>query len=428
MKRSIQESNLIEDYFDRLWPLARSITGVGVRATHNIINDICPLKTYEVPSGTSVLDWVVPKEWRVNHAYLIAPNGKKILDFDKNNLHLLNYSVSYSGSMLLKQLQNHLYSIPEQPDAIPYRTSYYDPQWGFCLSHSQRTSLEDGVYRVEIDTEHFDGSLTLSEAVVPGESDEEVVFTSYTCHPSLAINELSGPLITAFLYRRIAAWERHRLTYRFLFAPETIGAICYLQMRGDILKEKLQAGYVVTCVGDDSAFSLKRSKRQNTQADRAAQLALEQRNLDYNVVDFSPSGSDERQYCSIGYNLAFASLSRSVYGKYPEYHTSLDNKDLMKFHSMVETLDVYESIAENLDKNVVPVNKKIYGEPQMSKYSKGIYSSRDHSFASDETLALKWLLHFADGRHDMIEISKRSGIAVGILFNVSERLRQIGVF
>lgn len=428
MKRSIQESNLIEDYFDRLWPLARSITGVGVRETHDIINDICPLKTYEIPSGTSVLDWVVPKEWRVNHAYLIAPNGRKILDFDKNNLHLLNYSVSYSGSMPLKQLQNHLYSIPEQPDAIPYRTSYYDPQWGFCLSHSQRTGLEDGVYRVEIDTEHFDGSLTLSEAVVPGESDEEVVFTSYTCHPSLAINELSGPLITAFLYRRIAAWERHRLTYRFLFAPETIGAICYLQMRGDTLKEKLQAGYVVTCVGDDSAFSLKRSKRENTQADRAAQLALEQRNLDYNVVDFSPSGSDERQYCSIGYNLPFASLSRSVYGEYPEYHTSLDNKDLMKFHSMVETLDVYESIAENLDKNVVPVNKKIYGEPQMSKYSKEIYSSRDHSFASDETLALKWLLHFADGRHDMIEISKRSGIDVGTLFNVSERLRQIGVF
>jgi aminopeptidase-like protein len=426
MKNPNDEAKLIEAYFDRLWPLPRSITGEGVRQTHDILNEICPLERHEIPSGTQVLDWTIPPEWRVNHAYLIMPDGKKILDFNDNNLYLLNYSIAFKGTLSRQELEPHLYSIPDQPDAIPYRTSYYNPKWGFCLPHALRQSLPDGEYRVEIETEHFDGSLTLSEAILPGESDEEVLFSSYTCHPSLAINELSGPLLTAFLYRRIAGWKERRLTYRFLFAPETIGAIAYLAKRGDLLKQKLKAGYVITCVGDNGAPRMKRSKRGNTEADRAAEYVLKNSPYDYRIVDFTPSGSDERQYCSIGFDLPFASLSRTTYGEFPEYHTSNDNKALMDFLAMSKTLDLYENIARALDMNLTVKNKVIHGEPQMSKYG-NLYKSQNHAMGTEETLALKWLIHYADGTRDLLEIAHMSKIALPTLFMVAQKLLSLKI-
>lgn len=421
-----QEAERLEHYFDRLWPLPRSITGDGVRVTHDILNEICPLNRHEVPTGTEVLDWTVPKEWKVNKAYIRAPDGTRLLDFEDNNLYLLNYSVPFKGVVSRQELEEHLYSIPEQPELIPYRTSYYRSAWGFCLPHSLRQSLPDGNYEVTIDTELFDGSLTFSEAVLPGEEEGEVLFTSYTCHPSLAINELSGPLTTAFLYRRIAKWKTRRLTYRFLFAPETIGAICYLADCGERLKDTLKAGYVITCVGDNGKPRIKRSKRGNTEADRAAQYVMERQHIPHRIIDFSPSGSDERQYCSLGFNLPFASLTRSAYGEYPEYHTSGDNKSLMDFGAMTETLDLYEQIASALDQNLIPRNLVVKGEPQLSKYG-NFYNRKDHVLGTEETMALKWLVHFSDGGTDLLSIAGMSGIPIEVVHGVAEQLVAAGI-
>lgn len=422
-----QESDQLEAYFDRLWPIFRSITGEGVRQTHDILRELLPLKRYEVPSGTEVLDWTVPKEWRVHEAYIETPDGRRVFDVLENNLHLLNYSTPFSGILSRAELDKHLFSLPDRPEAIPYHTSYYKPNWGFCLTHNQRLALPEGNYRVHIDTEHFDGSLTLSEAVLPGESDREVLFTSYTCHPSLAINELSGPLLNAFLYRRIAAWPNRRLTYRFLSGPETIGAICYLAMRGAELKQKLEAGYVITCVGDEGAYRLKRSKQNVTVAERAAIYVLDQLKVDYRVINFNPSGSDERQYCSIGYNLPFTVLTRTAFGEYPEYHTSDDNKSLMNFPAMCETLDCFEKIAKTIDQNIHITNNIAHGEPQMSKYG-DLYNPISGLQANEQLMALKWLIHYGDGEHDLLTIAEMSGIGVEVLSGVAAQLNGMKTF
>jgi len=423
---SNQEAQQIEAYFDRLWPILRSITGDGVRQTHDILGELLPLKRHEIPSDAEVLDWTVPQEWRVREAYIETPDGRRICDVQENNLYLLNYSVPFNGIITRDELDKHLYSLPDRPDAIPYRTSYYKPNWGFCLTHNQRLALPEGNYRVHIDTEHFNGSLTLSETILPGESDREVLFTTYTCHPSIAINELSGPLLNAFLYRRIAAWPKRRLTYRFLFGPETIGAICYLAMRGEELKKKLEAGYVVTCVGDDGAYRLKRSKRETTVAERAALYALVKNKCEHNVINFTPSGSDEKQYCSIGYNLPFAVLSRTAFGEYPEYHTSDDNKGLMNFQATCKTLDIFEHIAKILDLNRTVINRITHGEPQMSKYG-DLYTPISGARANEVLMALKWLIHYADGEHDLLRIAEMSGISIEVLDRVMEECERVGV-
>jgi aminopeptidase-like protein len=311
---------------------------------------------------------------------------------------------------------------------VPYQTSYYKPNWGFCIAHNERPALPDGEYRVVIDTEHFAGTLTVSEAILPGEESGQVLFTTYTCHPSMALNELSGPLLTALLYRRIAAWPKRRLTYRFVFGPETIGAICYLHRFGKELIEKLVAGYVVSCVGDDGSYTLKRSKRRDTLADRAAQHVLDKQSLAYRTIEFHPSGSDERQYCSQGFNLPMASLIRTVYGEYPEYHTSDDNKSLMDFDAMTRTLDVYEQIARTIDRSPKVRNTVIYGEPQFSRRGGDLYPALSTRLPDEYALALKWLIHYADGERDLLEIAKMSGLDPDLLLDVAERAMALGVF
>lgn len=420
------ERELLENTFDRLWPLLRSITGEGVRQSHDILGEIAPLERYEFPSGEQVLDWIVPPEWRVREAYVITPEGRRILDVGDNNLHLLNYSIAFSGTVSRAELDEHLYSIPHQPYAIPYQTSYYVPEWGFCISHADRETLPEGDYQVVIDTEHFPGSLTVSEAVLPGTEHGEVLFTSYTCHPSLAINELSGPLATAMLYRRIAAWPDRRLTYRFVFAPETIGAICYLSKFGDKLIERLVAGYIVTCVGDAGPYTLKRSRRRDTPADRAAKHVLSGRDLSHRVQEFHPSGSDERQYCSLGFNLPVASLMRTAYGDYPEYHTSEDNKALMDFDAMTHTLDVYETIARTIDRNRIVRNTITRGEPQMSRRG-NIYPTLSQGMPNEASLALKWLIHYGDGETDLLELADMSGLSFETLLEMAEHAVGLGV-
>lgn len=431
--------NTIEDYFDRLWPILRSITGPGVRETHEILSEILPLERIEIPSGTQVFDWTVPKEWKVNEAYVITPSGEKILDVNKNNLHLLNYSISFKGEITKEELDQHLYSLPDIPEAIPYLVSYYKPRWGFCISDNQRRELANGIYKVVVDTELFDGSLTISEAVLPGQSEEEILFSTYTCHPSMANNELSGPLTTAFLYRLLAAIPNRRYTYRFVFLPETIGSIAYLSIQGESFKKKLRAGWVVTCIGDRGPFTFKQSRKGDTLTDRVTEYVLgiisnnnvvkldatfnEFIQMEFDdsnpcIIPFFPDdGSDERQYCSPGFNLPVGSIMRTMYGKYNEYHTSLDNKDYISFEAIMESIYLLFNFSMVLEKNITCINLIQNCEPQLGK--RELYPTLGASKNIDNyTSALLWILNMSDGENDLLTIAKKSRYDIQYLFDI----------
>jgi aminopeptidase-like protein len=398
----------MEAYFDRLWPLRRSISGEGLRRTHDILSDLIPLRRHEVPSGTQVLDWCVPPEWVVRSARLEGPGGEKIVDLADHNLHLINYSAPFTGTLSKAELDKHLHSLPDLPDAIPYVTSYYERRWGFCLTHRQRSALSEGDYSIVIDTDfRDDGSITLSDCVLAGESDHEVLLSTYTCHPSMANNELSGPLAVAFLYSLLAALPERRLTYRFVFCPETIGSIAYLAENGEHLRRRLVAGLVVTCCGDRAPFTYKKSRRGTALGDRAARCAL-QRWPEARYLEFFPNGSDERQYCSPGFDLPVGVLMRSPPASYVEYHTSLDNKGAISFETLAETTEALFWYCWVLENNLVPLSRKPFGEPQLSKY--GLMSGTGASRANSARMApLKWLLNLADGTCDLIAIADRSG-------------------
>lgn len=420
----------LELYFDRLWPIMRSITGAGVRETHDILSELLPLERMEIPSGTEVFDWTVPREWVFREAYVIDPNGNRILDAAVNTLHVVNYSAPFRGILSREELEARLFSLPKLPDAIPYVTSYYRENWGFCLSQKQRDALPDGNYQVVIDADFIDGSLTLSEAVLRGKSDREVLISTYTCHPSMANNELSGPLVAAFLAKRVAEWTDRNLTYRFVFCPETIGAITYLSQRGDHLRDALVAGYVVTCVGIDTMPTYQRSQRGDTLADKAAIFALEQRDEPFEPRDFHPTGSDERQYCSPGFNLPVGSFIRGGYGQYEEYHTSLDNKDRIDFTALASSVDALESICRALDQNGRYVNLAPHGEPNLGK--RGLYpttggkrANMDHRKRAHATL---WLCNQCDGTRDLIDVARRSEMPLSLLYDIAESCVERGLF
>ncbi len=399
----------MERTFDRLWPLDRSLTGPGVRATHDILGELLPLERTEVPSGTAVFDWTVPPEWSLGEAYVIAPDGRRILDAGENNLHLVGYSSPFRGTLSRAELDTRLHSLPDLPDAIPYVTSYYNETWGFCISQRDRDALPEGDYEVVIDTTlDPQGSLTLSEAVLPGDSDREVLISTYTCHPSMANNELSGPLVAAFLYRRLAARPDRRLTYRFAFQAETIGAIAYLAQRGAHLRDKLVGGLVATCVGLDAPFLYKRSASGDTAIDRTAEQVLRERGNDHDIVDFYPWGSDERQYCSPGFELPVGCLMRGSFFERPEYHTSLDNRDLISFAALSETVSVYEEICRALERNATYRNLVGCGEPQLGR--RGLYPTTGaRREVEQERQDLMWVLSMSNGRRDVIDIAQRSG-------------------
>lgn len=416
------------EYFDRLWPLMRSITGSGVRQTHDILSEILPLKRIEVPSGTKVFDWTVPREWVFREAYVIDPNGNRILDAAENTLHVLNYSTPFRGHVSRCELDKHLYSLPERPNAIPYLTTYYEERWGFCLSQCQRDSLPEGDYEVVVDSDLIDGFMTLSDAVLPGETSDEILFSTYTCHPSLANNELSGPLVTAFLYRFLAAVPRRRYTYRFVFCPETIGSIAYLSEHGEYLANNLRAGYVITCVGTEGPFTYKRSRRGNALADRAAIHATRQTGGDgLEIIDFDPSaGSDERQYCSPGFNLPVGSLMRAMYGTYPEYHTSLDDQDVVSFDAMVESAIVYYEICRTIELNRSYMNLVSKCEPQLGK--RGLYPSvGGRTGKVEQVMSTLWVLNYSDGQHDLLDIAEKSGLDIRRLAEAADKAERAGL-
>ncbi len=412
-------TNLLESFFDRLWPICRSITGNGLRESFKILGEIIPLELHEVPTGTQVFDWTIPKEWNIQDAYIICPDGNKIADFKVNNLHVVNYSIPVNKELEFDELKKHLFYIEEMPDAIPYITSYYKENWGFCITYSEFLKLpKEGVYKVVVDSDLKQGSLTYGELVLPGETKQEVLFSSYLCHPSLANNELSGPLTLAFLYQKIAQIKNRKYTYRFVIAPETIGVIAFLSKSGMELKETVKAGYVLTCCGDDGSFVYKKSKIKNSLSDVIAEHVLKFQHEPYEIIPFSVGGSDERQYCSPGFNMPIGSLTRSMYQRYKEYHTSLDNKSFISFSAMEHTINVYFSMVKVLEINGFPTNKLPFCEPQLGK--RGLYP---HTVSPNEARThihnMMHLLSFADGSMSLLEIAEQKNISI---FDLEEHL------
>lgn len=420
-------SSKIEKYFDRLWPITRSLTGNGNRASLNIISEIIPLEIKEIPSGSNCFDWTVPPEWNAREAWIKDENENSIVDFSVNNLHLLGYSEPFTGLLTYDELKKHLYTLPDQPDLIPYLTSYYSRRWGFCMSHNDFEKLDKSIkYQINIDSDlDENGSMTISDLVLKGKSDQEVLFTTYICHPSLANNELSGPLVTAFIYDQLKDKELH-YSYRFVFVPETIGSICYLSINGEHLKEKVVAGFVVTCIGDDGNFTYKKSRRGNSLSDRAASTILKQTEKEYTILDYSPIGSEERQYCSPGFNLPVGSLMRTMYGVYPEYHTSADNKDFISFSALEKSIVKYIEIVQLIENNKKYVNQFPNCEPQLGK--RGLYpnlgSQKEKAIEVD---AMMWILNLADGKHDLIDIIEKSNINYQVIINTATNLVAKGI-
>ena len=409
---------------EKLFPLCRSITGAGLRETLGILSERLPgLKLHEVPSGTRVFDWTVPDEWTIREAWLAGPDGEQIVNFADSNLHVVNYSVPVHTSMTLDKLQPHLHSRPERPGATPYVTSYYERDWGFCLPHQVREALPDGTYRVHIDSDLAPGSLTFGELRIPGASPDEVLLSTYVCHPSMANNELSGPVVTAFLAEWLLRSPR-RLSYRIVFAPETIGALAFLARNRDDLVKNVVAGFVVTCVGDDRTYSYLPSRLGGTLADRAALHALRNVAPDYRAYTFHERGSDERQYCSPGIDLPVCSVMRSKYGEYPEYHTSDDDLNLVTPGGLAGGFAVLQECLECLEANET-YESTVTGEPQLGKY--GLYPGTGKVDNRDEVLTMLNVLAYADGHHDLLAIAKMLDKPIGGLAEVAGRLLDAGL-
>lgn len=404
----------LETLFDQLFPLNRSLTGEGVRESLRILQPHIALNVHEKPSGSQVFDWTIPAEYNVQEAYITTPHGERICDFATNNLHLMGYSQPYEGEMSLDALKPHLHTLPQQPDAIPYITSYYAPRWGFCISQNQLDALPtDGIYTIKIKTTHNPkGSLTFADAVLQGETDEEIFFSTYICHPSMASNELSGVLVATQLYQLLAAMPKRRYTYRFAFVPETIGAINYLHQHGEHLKNKLVAGYVITCVGNEAPFTYKQARTENCAANQIAAHILAHKHPNYHSIrPFFPFGSDERQYCSPAFNLPVGSLMRTMYGEYAEYHTSLDNKAFVRFEAMHQTAQTYYDICKAHELNQNFYSQNPHCEPQLGK--RNLYNSlstKQQTTSTNQTMM--WLLAYADGKNSLLHIAQKANMCI----------------
>lgn len=418
----------LEKYFDRLWPINRSLTGNGNRESLKILSEIIDLKISEVPASTQCFDWNVPPEWNIIEAWIKNSKGEKIVDFAKNNLHILGYSEPVKENLSFEDLKPHLYTLPDQPDLIPYLTSYYQRRWGFCISHNQLLELDENEkYEVFINSSlDENGSMTVGEAIINGKSEKEILFSTYICHPSLANNELSGPLVSAFIYSKLKDRKDLKYTYRFIFAPETIGSIHSLSVYGDKWKQNLMAGFVITCIGDAGNFTYKKSRRGNSLPDRAVEAILKQTENEYKIVEFFPNGSDERQYCSPGFNLPVGSLMRTMYGGYPEYHTSADNKDFISFEAMEKSVLKYLEVIEVIERNDKYINKMPYCEPQLGK--RGLYPTLGSQKGNaDFVKTMMWILNLADGENDLIAISEKSKMPISQLLPVIDKLIENGI-
>ncbi|MDF2741012.1 MAG: hypothetical protein K0S88_2380, partial [Actinomycetia bacterium] len=386
-----------------LYPICRSITGDGVRRTLEIVDrEIGGLEVSEVPTGTQVLDWTVPREWNVRDAWVANAAGERVIDFQASNLHLVSYSVPVRTTMSLGELKERLFILPDQPDLVPYRTSYYAERWGFCASKRLVDSLPEGDYEVCVDSTLADGHLTYGERLVEGRTSDEVLVSCHVCHPSLANDNLSGIAVASRLARLLGEGPRPRYSYRFLFIPGTIGSITWLARNQDRV-DRIRHGLVLSGVGDPGGFTYKRSRRGDAEIDRAVAHVLGRSGRPHRVVDFSPYGYDERQFCSPGFDLPVGRLSRTEFATYPEYHTSADDLDLVSPAQLQDSLEVCREVVAVLEGNRRYENLSPRGEPQLGR--RGLYGSiGGRSDAEERQMAMLWVLNQSDGGRSLLDV------------------------
>ena len=418
--------NEIHQFARELWPINRSITGVGLRETLKRISIHIPkLDIKSVPSGTQVFDWTIPREWHVNKAYIITPSGEKICDFSENNLHLLGYSIPFEGSVTLEELKKHLYTLPDQPNAIPYATSYYEERWGFCIAQKEFDVLKKGTYKVVIDSTLFKGELNYGELLIKGKSKKEIFLSTYVCHPSMANNELSGPTVLTFIAKWLMENNKLEYSYRIIFIPETIGSITYLSRNYKEMKKKTIAGFNITCIGDDRSYSYLPSRNGDTISDLISKHILKWIDKNFKSYSWLERGSDERQYCSAGIDLPIASIFRTKYGEYPEYHTSLDNLESVVTPKGLD--GGYWAIRKAIE--AIERNKKyittVLCEPQMGK--RGLYPTLSTKKSKEKIKLIMDLLSFCDGKNSLIDIAEALNIAIWNLYDVIDTLEKNGL-
>jgi aminopeptidase-like protein len=405
---SADEGRAMHDLIADLYPICRSITGDGVRETLRRLQAFIPLRVHEVRSGTKVLDWTVPREWNIRDAYVKNSRGERVVDFRRHNLHVLNYSVPVRQTVSLEELRAHCFSLPDHPDWIPYRTSYYQEAWGFCLPHQQLAALPEDRYEVRIEATLAPGHLTYGELLLPGRSRDEVLVSCHCCHPSMANDNLSGVALATFLARHIQRQPQRRYAYRFLFIPGTIGSITWLARNARVLP-RIKHGLVLAGVGDAGPIHYKRSRRGDSEIDRAAQHVLQHSGRPHEIADFTPYGYDERQYCSPGFDLPVGCLSRTPYAQYPEYHSSADDLSFVRPDSLGDSLATCAQVVAVLEGNTTYRNRHPKGEPQLGR--RGLYRAMGgDSKESASEMAVLWVLNLSDGRHSLLDVAERSGL------------------
>ena len=411
----------------RLFPLRRSLTGEGVRQTLEVLAEDLPLQLTEIPTGTAVLDWVVPPEWVVRSAHVTAPDGTRVVDWADSPLHLVGHSAPFTGRLGLPALLEHLHSLPDRPSLTPYRTSYFADSWGFCLPHERIAALGPGTYEVVVDTSLVKGSLTYGEVLVPGSSAEEVLISAHTCHPAQANDNLSGIAIAHQLARSLLDGPAPQWTYRFLFAPGTLGAIAWLEHHREQAVPRVRAGLVLTGLGDDSPPSYKVSRRGGTLIDRAVQHVLQHAGLGSRVLPFTPYGYDERQFCSPGFDLPVGRLGRGVHGEYPEYHTSADDLSFVTARRLAESYEILRAVVHVLERDRLVINQAPFGEPQLGR--RGLYRDTGATPLDRRSteMALLWVLNLCDGTRSLLDVAERAELPFGVVDAAAVRLEKAGL-
>jgi len=420
-----QQGTRIYELATRLYPICRSLTGHGVRETLAIIGEHLPLKIHEVPTGTQLYDWQAPREWVIREAYIKDSTGNRIVDFARHNLHVVNFSMPVRTKLSFDALKAHIHTLPDQPDLIPYRTCYHAEAWGFCMSHNALMEMKEDVYEVVIDSERRNGSLTFGEFVHHGETEEVFLLSAHLCHPSLANDNCSGLALLTALGQALMQ-RKTRFTYKLLFGPATFGALAWLKQNEEYLTH-IKHGLVLSCVGDSGGPNYKRSRRGNAEIDRIMAQALEASDLGgAKLHDFWPYGYDERQFCSPGFNLPVGMFQRSLYGAFPEYHTSADNLDFIKPQYLEQSYNLIMQTIEIAERNWTPLNTSPKGEPQLGR--RGLYDSMGGGrHAAERAMALLWVLNLADGDHSILDMAERAGLPFSQLAEAADRLRHAGL-
>lgn len=408
---------------ESMYPICRSITGDGVRRTFDLVGQVLPIERIEVASGTPAFDWEIPREWNIRDAYIADAAGRRVVDFREHNLHVVNYSAPVDRTMTLEELQAHLHSLPDRPDWIPYRTTYYRETWGFCLRHRDREALGPGPYRVVVDSTLEPGHLSLAESVVAGSTDGEAIVYTHSCHPSLANDNLTGIAVAAALADALRA-ERPRLTWRFIFGPGTIGSLAWMA-RNEHRLPRLRAGLTIGLLGDAGPLRYKRSRRGDTVTDRVAAHVIGREPFGGRLTDFEPYGYDERQFCSPGFDLPVGRITRSPNGSYPEYHTSADDLSMVVPDKLAESIRALAQTISLLDANRRVLNLSPKGEPRLGK--RGLYGSVGGAGPGEFEHALLWVLSLADGKHDLLAMSERSGVRFELLDRAAMALEEVGL-